>query len=270
MLKVLQGLVKLSIGILLPLVVCPRSIKADVSPNNPILTESFCLELVERTVSQTRAGNWQISEQDRSILNKCRAKFSNYTDSTAPLPQLSECLAIVKKFWATGSFQSTFAGLSEERALSLNRCNEVLAKSIVTYRMSAGSMLPTLTIEERVIIDRTAYKSNLPQRGDIIAFRPTATLQKENFKYPLIKRIIGIPGDRIEGKDGRIYINGNALAENYIKEPIAYEHKLTLVPANSYFVLGDNRNNSYDSHYWGFVPRDLIIGKLVWQSGSNK
>lgn len=129
----------------------------------------------------------------------------------------------------------------------------------------SGSMLPTLQINDRLIIDKISYRFNSPQRGDIVVFSPTATLEKQNFHDAFIKRVIGLPGDKVQVKGGRVYINDQPLRENYIgKEEVPqYEWGPQVVPPDSYLVLGDNRNNSYDSHYWGFVPRDKIIGRAV-------
>lgn len=127
----------------------------------------------------------------------------------------------------------------------------------------SGSMLPTLQINDRLIIDKVSYKFTSPERGDIVVFNPTEALEKQNFHDAFIKRVIGIPGDKVEVKGGRVYVNDQALREKYIDEQPNYRYGPVTVPPNSYLVLGDNRNNSYDSHYWGFVPRDKIIGRAI-------
>ncbi len=127
----------------------------------------------------------------------------------------------------------------------------------------SGAMEPTVQVNDRLIIDKHTYKSESPKRGDIVIFKPTEALEKQNFKDSFIKRIIGLPGEIVEVKNGKVYINNIPLQENYIAEPPNYEYGPVKIPANSYFVLGDNRNNSYDSHYWGFVPQSLISGKAI-------
>jgi signal peptidase I len=151
---------------------------------------------------------------------------------------------------------------------------------IETRYIPSGAMLPTLQINDRLIIDKLSYRFGDPQRGDIVVFNPTAQLEKENYKEAFIKRVIGIPGDRVDVKAGKVYINGKVLPEKYLDEPSAQDwsttdrftsdemHKVPWpadgrVPKGQYLVLGDNRNNSYDSHYWGFVPKDKIVGKAT-------
>lgn len=127
----------------------------------------------------------------------------------------------------------------------------------------SGSMLPTLEINDRLIIDKLRYRFTDPQRGDIVVFSPTDALEKQNFKDAFIKRVIGLPGDKVEVKGGRVYINYKPIREDYIDDDPQYQYGPVEVPDDHYLVLGDNRNNSYDSHYWGFVPRDRIIGRAV-------
>jgi signal peptidase I len=95
-----------------------------------------------------------------------------------------------------------------------------------------------------------------PRRGEVVVFKPPVDDDRE-----YIKRIIGVPGDTVEIKEGNVYLNGEPLDEPYIKEPIKYTMPPRQVPKGEYFVLGDNRNNSSDSHVWGTVPLDNIVGK---------
>jgi signal peptidase I len=144
----------------------------------------------------------------------------------------------------------------------------ILAFGIRTFVAEAryipsGSMEPTLQVNDRLIVDKLGYHFKDPQRGDIVVFSPTDTLEKQNFHDAFIKRVIGLPGETVEVKSGRVYVNNRPLSENYIKEIPDYHWGPQKVPQGSYLVLGDNRNNSYDSHYWGFVPRDKIIGRAV-------
>ena len=163
--------------------------------------------------------------------------------------------------------------------------NILLATTIRTFigearYIPAGSMTPTLAINDRLIIDKLTYRFRSPERGNIIVFNPTEQLQRDNYKDPFIKRIIGLPGDTIEVKSGKVYVNGKVLTENYLDEAPQYNWSSTAltpdgkVPEGNYIVLGDNRNNSYDSHYWGFVAQDKIIGRAIkrfwpWERRGN-
>jgi signal peptidase I len=124
-------------------------------------------------------------------------------------------------------------------------------------RVDGASMEPTLVTGEYVIVNRISYKLGSPQRGDIIVFHYPKDPSQE-----YIKRVIGLPGDEVEVKNGIVYVNGQALDESYLKVKTNYPGTWR-VPQGQLFVLGDNRNNSSDSHDWGTVPMDYVVGKAV-------
>ena len=142
----------------------------------------------------------------------------------------------------------------------------VLAIGIRTFVAEARyipseSMLPTLEVQDRLIIEKISYRFKDPKRGDVVVFQPTEVLEQQNYKDAFIKRVIGIPDDTVEVSEGRVYVNGKELEEGYIYETPEYDYGPVTIPDDHYLVLGDNRNNSYDSHYWGFVPREKLVGK---------
>ncbi|HEY9889912.1 MAG TPA: signal peptidase I [Candidatus Obscuribacterales bacterium] len=148
----------------------------------------------------------------------------------------------------------------------------VLALGIRTFVAEAryipsGSMEPTLEINDRLVIEKISYYFNPPQRGDIIVFWPPDSLfQDTNRRDAFIKRVIGLPGDTVAVSNGTVFVNGDPLQEAYVKEDPNYVWGPETVPQDSYLVLGDNRNSSYDSHAWepeSFVPANHIIGKAV-------
>ncbi|BAW96790.1 signal peptidase I [[Synechococcus] sp. NIES-970] len=142
----------------------------------------------------------------------------------------------------------------------------ILAIGIRTFVAEARyipseSMLPTLEVQDRLIIEKISYRFQDPQRGDVVVFNPTEILQQQNYRDAFIKRVIGIPGDEVQVTGGEVFVNGQRLEEDYITEAPEYDYGPVTIPENHYLVLGDNRNNSYDSHYWGFVPREKLVGK---------
>ncbi len=134
------------------------------------------------------------------------------------------------------------------------------------YEVQSISMEPTLHEGQYLIVSKIAYWFHPPERGDIVVLQPpqrqpgTEGLQS----IPYIKRAVGLPGEEVEIQDGRVLINGVPLNEPYISGPPTYNRTWKL-SEGEYFVLGDNRNNSSDSHVWGTLPRDNIIGKAVFR-----
>lgn len=138
--------------------------------------------------------------------------------------------------------------------------NFIIANAVVP----SGSMKDTIDIGDRVIADRIIYKITGINRGDIIIFHPPIE-GKENIYY--IKRVIGLPGDTIEGKDEYVYINGEKLEESYVRSLLVNDFGPYTVPDDCYFMMGDNRTDSYDSRFWEnkYVSSDKIIGKALFK-----
>jgi signal peptidase I len=162
------------------------------------------------------------------------------------------------------------------------------------YNIPSGSMKPTLLVGDFILVNKLVYRFSEPKRGDIVVF-----------KYPIdpnidfIKRIVALPGEEVEVRNNQVFINGKPLPlievgrgeENGVRKviyeevlPEGIKHKVqfyedfpfskrdfgpVVVPPNHYFVMGDNRDNSEDSRYWGFLPRENIVGKafVIYFSG---
>ncbi len=134
-------------------------------------------------------------------------------------------------------------------------------------KVEGTSMQPTLSDKERIFINKFTYQFGLGgiERGDTVVFRYPDDISKS-----YIKRIIGIPGDRIRIDSGQVFVNDQALVEDYVEEDFRDQiswpsnHRDCVVPPREYFVLGDHRSSSSDSRSWGFVPRENIYGKAVF------
>ncbi len=165
---------------------------------------------------------------------------------------------------------------------------------VQAYNIPSGSMKPTLLVGDFILVNKLVYRFSSVQRGDIVVFKWPV-----DPRIDFIKRVIALPGDLVEVTNGKVYINGQELPSKLLGEevedgfkklvfeetlPNGVKHKIalyeepilprrdmppTIVPEGHYFVLGDNRDNSEDSRYWGFLPKENIVGKafVVYYSG---
>lgn len=152
------------------------------------------------------------------------------------------------------------------------------------YRVPTGSMLPTIQLGDHILTNKMAYdfkipyteirltKTGEPAHGDVIVF-----LYPKDESVNFVKRVVGLPGETLKIEDNKIYINNELLNEEYLPEQvknIIYQHQFEIqIPKDMYFVMGDNRENSLDSRYWGFVPRKNIKGKafkVLWNISFNE
>jgi signal peptidase I len=138
------------------------------------------------------------------------------------------------------------------------------------FKIPSASMHNTLLEGDRILVTKYQYRFHPPQRGDIIVFKSPP--EAHNNEVDFVKRLIGLPGDRVEIRDGTVYINGSALNEPYLHEPMndppyfwespVLPHPYR-VPQGHYLMMGDNRNQSLDGRYWGYLDGTRIKGKAV-------
>ena len=139
----------------------------------------------------------------------------------------------------------------------------ILPYFVQAFKLPTGTMEPTLLIGDHFLVGKLIYKTTEPKRGDIIVFK-----YPRNPEIAYIKRLVGEPGNKVEIIGRIVYINGNPLKENYTQyidpRSVNEHYGPVSVPAEQYFVMGDNRDNSMDSRFWGFVPRKNVIGKPLF------
>lgn len=135
---------------------------------------------------------------------------------------------------------------------------QVVAQTIIP----SESMLPTLEVRDRLFV--RLWDDYQPQTGDVVVFyAPPDAREGRNpdEEFLIVKRVIGLPGHQVEVRDGLVWVDDTALDEPYIADPPLYQWGPQRVPPNELFVLGDNRNASFDSHIWGFLPQSYLLGK---------
>ena len=156
------------------------------------------------------------------------------------------------------------------------------------YYIPSASMVPQLRVDDRVVVSRVAYHLHPPRRGDIVVFRAPPSLEtaKSSSNNPvsgffrsigvalgvtedqtiLIKRVIGLPGETVSGREGRVYVGQDVLIEPYLRPGvITSDFGPVKVPPGEVWVMGDNRGDSEDSRFFGPIPTHTIIGRAIWK-----
>ncbi|WP_019506991.1 signal peptidase I [Pleurocapsa sp. PCC 7319] len=129
------------------------------------------------------------------------------------------------------------------------------------------SMFPTLATGDRLVIEKVAYHFHPPAKGEIVVFQPPTQLRLLGYEknQAFIKRAIATEGETVAVQNGIVYVNDRPLTEDYIAAPPEYDLLPVAIPEGQLFVMGDNRNNSNDSHVWGFLPVENVIGHAVFR-----
>ena len=139
---------------------------------------------------------------------------------------------------------------------------------VQAYKIPSGSMIPTLLVGDKLFVNKYIYRFEPPKRGDIIVFKYPVDPKKD-----FIKRLVGLGGDEVEIRDGKIYVNQKVMDDPktfgkfyyYNHDPYGGPREPIKVPADSYYVLGDNSANSTDSRFWGFVPKKNVLGRAIFR-----
>jgi signal peptidase I len=203
-------------------------------------------------------------EMQQVFRDRCRAVAQGHG-------HLLRFLLVSVKDWLTTVFKERFGGFSFGAAvrrpaaiwmLTIFMCLFASTTMVRAYVISAGSMEGSLRIGDHVLADRLHSRVGDIERGDMITF-----LYPEDTRQTYVKRVIGVPGDRIRIVDKQVIRDGSRLVEPYAQHVSSSidDHRdnaaEVIVPSDSFYVLGDNRDNSWDSRDWGFVPRENVVGK---------
>ena len=207
------------------------------------------------------------------------------TDPAAPASPLASSAPVGAEFPPTGPSGVSGNGVTQSSATNDGRVRNLVEWGVIilvavgfaflvrgyafqTFFIPSESMVPRLETDDRVLVNKFAFDLRDPSRGDVVVFRTPPNATGITGMDDLVKRVVGLPGETIEGRDGRILINGHIIKEPYLPAGLrSTTFAAQKVPANSYFMLGDNRQFSNDSTHWGPANRNLFVGPVfmtIW------
>lgn len=209
------------------------------------------------------------------ILGILTAYLANFNSALLPIPPIIWAVACGLVYRAAPARQRQWIWIGGLLVtvlitrLAISSIPFIVPQEVVQCIVPSESMLPTLEVRDRIFVRPRPFDQPIAT-GDIIVFsnpERTPIEQAGELKNLMVKRVIALPGQQVEIRDGQVWLDSIPLVEPHLSEPILYRWGPKTVPINHLFVLGDNRNNSRDSHVWGFLPRAHVVGnayKIYW------
>lgn len=226
-----------------------------MAPVDPSQPDSVTSEATQPDSKKTDAGQQSASPESQP------SQSADWAGAEASQTERERVPSFWKRLWQGQRENAVLLGIALTLALAIRMF-------VAEPRfIPSDSMVPTLEVGDRLVVEKVSLHFRQPQRGEVVIFEPPRQLQVLGYGdgQVFIKRVIGQPGQNVTVQDGDVFVDGKALVEPYIAEPPAYDWGPYTVPENALLVMGDNRNNSNDSHVWGFLPQQNLRGRALFR-----